>query len=108
MVDYDDKAWLSALFSLHKADTARRLAPLLLVMTIYTAIVSVFVLRFEHMDGVTEWGNVAVMHSLLGFAISTLLVFRTNTAYDCWWEGRRQWGALVNTCRGLAVKLAAL
>lgn len=45
------------------------------------------------------------MHSLLGFAISMLLVFRTNTAYDRWWEGRKQWGALVNNSRNLAVKL---
>ena len=48
------------------------------------------------------------MHSLLGFAISMLLVFRTNTAYDRWWEGRKLWGSLVNASRNLAVKLDAL
>ena len=48
------------------------------------------------------------MHSLLGFAISMLLVFRTNTAYDRWWEGRKQWGALVNNSRNLAVKLNSI
>ena len=37
-----------------------------------------------------------VVHSLLGFVLSLFLVFRTNTAYDRWWEGRKQWGALVN------------
>jgi putative membrane protein len=36
-----------------------------------------------------------------------LLVFRTNTAYDRWWEGRKLWGALVNVSRNLAVKMAA-
>ena len=45
------------------------------------------------------------MHSLLGFAISMLLVFRTNTAYDRWWEGRKLWGSLVNNSRNLAMKL---
>jgi putative membrane protein len=45
------------------------------------------------------------MHSLLGFVISMLLVFRTNTAYDRWWEGRRQWGALTNNSRNLALKI---
>ena len=47
------------------------------------------------------------MHSLLGFAISMLLVFRTNTAYDRWWEGRRLWGQLVNNSRNLAMKLSS-
>ena len=34
-----------------------------------------------------------------------MLVFRTNTAYDRWWEGRKVLGALVNTSRNLALKL---
>ena len=29
------------------------------------------------------------MHSLIGIVIGLLLVFRTNTAYDRWWEGRK-------------------
>jgi len=48
------------------------------------------------------------MHSLLGFVISMLLVFRTNTAYDRWWEGRKLWGSLVNNSRNLALKLSAI
>jgi hypothetical protein len=31
--------------------------------------------------------------SLLGIVLSILLVFRTNTAYDRWWEGRKLWEA---------------
>lgn len=52
--------------------------------------------------------NIPIMHTLLGFAISMLLVFRTNTAYDRWWEGRKLWGALVNNSRNLALKLSAM
>ena len=37
-----------------------------------------------------------------------LLVFRTNTAYDRWWEGRKLWGALVNNSRNLAIKLSVM
>ncbi|MBK6621057.1 MAG: bestrophin family protein [Saprospirales bacterium] len=44
----------------------------------------------------------ANLFSLIGIVLSILLVFRTNTAYDRWWEGRNQWGALVNHCRNLA------
>jgi putative membrane protein len=35
-----------------------------------------------------------------------LLVFRTNTAYERWWEGRKQWGALVNVSRNICIRLA--
>jgi putative membrane protein len=52
--------------------------------------------------------NINVMHSLLGFVISLLLAYRTNTAYDRWWEGRRMWGSLVNNSRNLALKLAVM
>ena len=45
--------------------------------------------------------------SLLGIVLSILLVFRTNTAYDRWWEGRKQWGSLVNNTRALATMLQA-
>lgn len=34
--------------------------------------------------------------------LGLLLVFRTNTAYDRFWEGRKCWGTLVNTVRNLA------
>lgn len=34
--------------------------------------------------------------------LGLLLVFRTNTAYERFWEGRKVWGTLVNTVRNLA------
>ncbi|MEN9565901.1 MAG: hypothetical protein RLZZ69_1097 [Cyanobacteriota bacterium] len=34
--------------------------------------------------------------------LGLLLVFRTNTAYERFWEGRKLWGALVNSIRNLA------
>jgi ion channel-forming bestrophin family protein len=43
--------------------------------------------------------------SLLGIVLSILLVFRTNSAYDRWWEGRKLWGSLVNNTRTLALLL---
>src|SRR5690606_23532878 len=52
--------------------------------------------------------NVNMVHSLLGFVISLLLVFRTNTSYDRWWDGRKLLGSLVNVSRNLAIKINAL
>jgi putative membrane protein len=40
--------------------------------------------------------------TVLGAALSILLVFRTNSAYARWWEARTLWGALVNSSRSLA------
>jgi putative membrane protein len=37
--------------------------------------------------------------------LGLLLVFRTNTAYERFWEGRKLWGTLVNTVRNLARNL---
>jgi ion channel-forming bestrophin family protein len=34
--------------------------------------------------------------------LGLLLVFRTNTAYDRFWEGRKDWGVIVNDIRNLA------
>ena len=52
--------------------------------------------------------NIPIMHGMLGFVISLLLVFRTNTAYDRWWEARTLWGAMVNNSRSFARQVLTL
>lgn len=52
--------------------------------------------------------NISVIYSILGFTLSLLLVFRTNSAYDRWWEGRKHWGTLMNSSRSLASHFGAL
>lgn len=47
-------------------------------------------------------------HTLIAPALALLLVFRTNTANDRYWEGRRIWGGIVNTARNLRRKAAVL
>lgn len=51
--------------------------------------------------------STTAMHSLVGIVLGLFLVFRTNTAYDRWWEGRKHWGLMVNNTRNLAHKLNA-
>ena len=41
-------------------------------------------------------------HTLLSSALGLLLVFRTNAAYDRFWEARKQWGIVTTECRALA------
>ncbi len=46
-------------------------------------------------------------HSVLGVALSMLIVFRTNSANNRFWEARSHWGMLVNASRNL-VRAAAV
>lgn len=50
----------------------------------------------------------ALPFTLIGFALSIFLGFRNNTAYDRWWEGRKAWGALINTTRSAARQILTL
>jgi putative membrane protein len=42
-------------------------------------------------------------YEVAGAALGLLLVLRTNSGYDRWWEGRRLWGGIVNESRNLAI-----
>lgn len=108
MIDYNPKEWLRYIFYFQKADTVRKLMPMILTMAAYSSVIAYLIIVHFRITENNDLKNISLMHSLLGFVISMLLVFRTNTAYDRWWEGRKQWGMLVNGSRNLALKLAAL
>ncbi|HEX8703085.1 MAG TPA: bestrophin family ion channel [Myxococcaceae bacterium] len=107
MINYNPKEWFTFIFRFHRNDTFRQLLPLMLALSVYTALIAYVELNFLNLAEWKELSNVGLMHSVLGFVISLLLVFRTNTAYDRWWEGRKQWGSLTNSCRNLAIKARA-
>lgn len=107
MIYYNTKEWLG-IFRLHKADTFRKLLPFIIAISVYTALIYFLEQKFFHLSEKNPLHNITSLHSLVGFALSMLLVFRTNTAYDRWWEGRRLWGALVNHSRNLALKLTTI
>lgn len=103
MISYDPKSWWGLIFKFHKSDTFRRLLPAMMTVAVFAEGLAYVDRELwpEHL------GSTTVVHSLLGLVISLLLVFRTNTAYERWWEGRRLWGMLVNNSRNLALKLNA-
>ena len=108
MIDYNPKEWFRYIFYFQKADTVRKLTPLILTIGVYSAAVAYLLLIHFRLAENNDLKNISLMHSLLGFVISMLLVFRTNTAYDRWWEGRKQWGSLMNNSRNLALKIGGL
>jgi ion channel-forming bestrophin family protein len=107
MISYNPRNWSRILFRIPKSDTIIRLMPLILFICFYSAFIAYLELEYFHLRENHWLRSTPQMHTLLGFAISMLLVFRTNTAYDRWWEGRKLWGALVNNSRNLAIKLSS-
>jgi putative membrane protein len=102
MIKYNPKDWFGLIFEFHKSDTLRKLIYVIIIYALFTAVVVYIELNFLHFETTTT------IHSLVGFIIGLLLVFRTNTAYDRWWEGRKLLGSLVNTSRNLAIKIHSL
>jgi ion channel-forming bestrophin family protein len=99
MIKYNPKEWFSLIFEFHKSDTLRKLIYIIVLYGFYTAAIVYIELHYN------ELKSTIAIHSLIGFVLGLLLVFRTNTAYDRWWEGRKLLGALVNTSRNLALKI---
>lgn len=107
MTSYNPKEWISFIFSVSKADTFQKLIPMMLIIGAYSGIIAYLEIEYWKLPDDSNIKNISVMHGLLGFVISLLLAYRTNTAYDRWWEGRKMWGGLVNSSRNLAIKLAS-
>jgi len=108
MVQYNPKDWLTFIFRFHKSDTFRQLFPMMIFIGIYTGIIGYLEIEFWKLSDDSHVKNITIMHGMLGFVISLLLAYRTNTAYDRWWEGRKLWGSLVNNSRNLTIKLSAI
>jgi putative membrane protein len=99
IVYQSNKNWLRDVRHLSKSWTMQKVMRSTLLVMAFTALVAFIELEALHLKG--SGLNVTIF-SLLGVVLSILLSFRTNTAYDRWWEGRKLWGDLVNNCRNLA------
>ena len=109
MIAYNPRAWFTFIFRLHKSETLSVLGPLLWAVAAYAAIVTYLEEQYlNDPDLISHTQSISIMYTMLGFTLSLLLVFRTNTAYDRWWEGRKLWGSLVNNSRNLSMKLQHL
>lgn len=108
MVQYNPKDWITFIFKIHKSDTFRKLLPMMVFIAGYTALICFLDNSCFNVKEDSLVKNVTLMHSTVGLVLSLLLAYRTNTAYDRWWEGRKLWGSLVNNSRNLAIKLSGI
>lgn len=69
----------------------------LILVTIYSIGIAILYSEF-HFTRITVPISIPMV---LGTVISLLLGFRSNQAYDRWWEARIIWGAIVNDARTL-------
>lgn len=106
MILYNSSKWnLSFFKTLLKSYTysgnMRLLTGLIFLSFLYSSIVTVLHLHYFkdafHMD--------TVFFSLTGVILSLFLVFRLNSGYKRWWQGREAWGKLINDARTFALHL---
>jgi putative membrane protein len=95
MISYDPHQWWQHFFDV-KGSLLKEILGRVAGVTIWAVIVT----YADHRTGDVLEIPLAV-HSIVGGALGLLLVFRTNSAYDRFWEGRKLWGAIVNESRNL-------
>jgi ion channel-forming bestrophin family protein len=88
----------------HNSQTIRDLVKRITWFGAYTALVTLVQLNFMRIDIKID----TIFLTLLGTLLSLLLVFRTNTAYDRFWEGRKIWGGLISNARSFAMMVDAM
>lgn len=88
-----------------KNQTLARVAIYAIVMAAYSVLPAWLETRSGSEDRLDMPADV---HAALTLVLGWLLVFRTNTSYDRWWEARTLWGRLVNISRNMAIKVADL
>ncbi|RFS20467.1 hypothetical protein DVR12_18015 [Chitinophaga silvatica] len=76
----------------------------MLLVTIYTLAINLLYYRYDFTSLVIP----LAVPMVLGTVLSLLLAFRSNQAYDRWWEARTIWGAIVNDSRSLTRQILCL
>jgi putative membrane protein len=72
-----------------------------IMVTVYAVLIAIMYNSFHF----TRISIPIAVPTILGTVISLLLAFKSNQAYDRWWEARTIWGAIVNDTRSLTRQL---
>ncbi len=99
MIEYESENWLKVTFS-YEGTVLPRILTRVVMLSLWTAG---FCWLFQ--EGHLSFNFGTSIHSIMGLALGLLLVFRTNTAYDRFWEGRKQWDDLTTLSRTIALRL---
>ena len=94
MIQYDPHKWLDHFFDI-RGSLVREIGLRVALCVAWSAGVVAF---HKHVHDVSM---PSLLHTLMGVALGMLLVFRTSSSYDRFWEGRKLWGGIVNETRNL-------
>lgn len=92
---YSTRDWIHNLCTIPSSRLLKRIRGVVVVNALWSVLVYVV---FQ----LTKFSTPGIRcHSLLGSALGLLLVFRTNTAYNRFWEGRKIWELVLTKSRSL-------
>jgi putative membrane protein len=77
----------------------------LLTRTALIGAVCFFLLIILKFTGFENFQIPSTLHGLVGIVMGLLLVFRTNSAYDRWWDGRKLIGNLITEVEVFAFRV---
>jgi ion channel-forming bestrophin family protein len=97
MIDYDPHRWRTTFFAVKGS-----MVKVISIRSMFVTLAAVAFTWIHFNLYAFTFTNGMAVHTIVGTALGLLLVFRTNQSYDRWWEGRKLWGGMVNTCRNLA------
>jgi putative membrane protein len=89
-----------------KGALLRKMLPGLIMISVITSTLALLHFSSKDLHDINLTIS-AALPGYMGAALGLLLVFRNSTAYEKWWEARKEIGALVNTTRNLALCLNA-
>ncbi|MDJ0519382.1 MAG: bestrophin family ion channel [Trichodesmium sp. MO_231.B1] len=93
---YQKKSWLTSLLAL-KGSVIPKVWGRVVITMIFSLIITIM-----YQSGLT-WIHQSALSSLIpSVVLGLLLVFRTNTSYDRFWEGRKVIGGIIISCRSLS------
>ncbi|MBY0358365.1 MAG: hypothetical protein K2W82_10225 [Candidatus Obscuribacterales bacterium] len=93
--------WIHPFTRFHRIPVSKRVWLYMAVMAAYIVLVNWITDQNFPTHVFKEAGTAAYGSVIMGL----LLVFRTNSAYERWWEGRKLWGQLVNDSRNMCLKV---
>jgi putative membrane protein len=94
MIHYDPHKWTDHLFDI-RGSLVKEISGRVLLCVGWSAVVVLIHTRY------TNVSIPSLLHTLVGLPLGLLLVIRTNSSYDRFWEGRKLWGGIVNEARNL-------
>lgn len=95
MVEYNPKRWSPQLLAV-RGSIAPKIVIRVAIVVLWSAMVVLIHKHVRHLE------IPPTVHTLVRLALGLLLVFRTNSSYERFWEGRKSWGRIINSSRNIA------